>query len=81
LNFEPSLNGIRAEKARLHRKLQKQEKRLERDWERIEDSWRFFNNITKIGNRLLSSVSLISGLDLGYKILSHYFPKKNKSTT
>jgi len=77
LNFEPSLSGIRTEKARLHRKIKKQEKRLVHDWERIEDSWRIFSKIAEIGNRLFSSSSLLGSLDLGYKIISRFFPKKS----
>jgi len=73
-----TLSEIRSEKARLHRKIKKQEKRLARDWERIEDSWRFFSKIAKIGNRLFSSATLFGGLKMGYKIISHFFSKKKR---
>ena len=71
-----TLSDIYIEKARLYRKIQKQEKRLARDWERIEDSWQIFGKIARIGNRLLSSASLLASIDLGYKIASHFFLKK-----
>ena len=72
-----TLSEIRTEKARLHRKIKKQEKRLLSDWERIEDSWRIFNKIAKIGKWLFSSSSLLGSIDLGYKIISHFFSKKS----
>ena len=71
-----TLAEIRAEKARLRRKAKKQEKKLLRDWERIEYSWRIFGRIASIGRRMFSSASVIWGIEMGYKIVSMFFSKK-----
>ena len=75
MNFS-TLSEIHAEKARLRRKLKKQEKKLLRDWERIEDSWRIFGKIASIGNRMFSSATLAWGIRMGYRLVSLVFPKK-----
>ena len=73
-----TLTGIHAEKERLHRKLKKQEKKLAADWEQIEKSWRIVNKIAGLGSRLLTSFSLMGGVELGYKIISYFFPEKKE---
>jgi len=73
------LSELRAEKARLHRKIKKQEKRLVRNWKRIEYSWRFFGKIAKIGKRLFSSTLLLENIEMGYKFISRFFSKKKSS--
>ena len=54
-----NMSEILAEKARLTRKIKKQEKVLMRDWERIEHGWRFLGKIS----RLFSSSLLMKGID------------------
>jgi hypothetical protein len=71
-----TLSDIQVEKERLRRKIAKQEKRMERDWKRIEDSWRFVGKIASIGNKLFSSASLLGGIKLGMKLVSHLFSRK-----
>ena len=74
-----TLNGIKAEKERLRRKLNKQENRLSKDWEQIEKSWRIVSKIGRMGSRIFSSFSLLGGAELGYKLVSYFFPGKKKS--
>ena len=71
-----TMNDIHAEKERLHRKIKKQGKKLKNDWERIEKSWSIVGKIAGLGNRLFSSLSLLGGAELGYKIISYFFPDK-----
>jgi len=73
-----TLTGIHAEKERLRRKIKKQEKRLTADWEQIEKSWHIVSKIAGLGNRLLTSFSLMGGAELGYKMISYFFPGKKK---
>ena len=73
-----TLTGIHAEKERLRRKIKKQERKLAADWEQIEKSWRIVGIIAGLGSRLFSSFSLLGGAELGYKIISYFFPEKKK---
>ena len=75
-----SLTGIHAEKERLRRKIRKQEKKLETDWEQIAKKWRIVSRITGMGSKLFSSFSLLGGAELGYKIISYFFPEKKQKT-
>ena len=71
-----TLNEVLAEKARLHRKIKKQEKILAHDWERIEESWQILVKITQTGSRLFSSSILMQGIELGYNFILNFFSKK-----
>ena len=73
-----TLAEIRYEKEQLRKKIGKQEKKLADDWERIEHGWRFFGKIFDTATNLLSSVSMLGGIEIGYKLLSHFFSKKKK---
>ena len=73
-----TLTGIHAEKERLRRKIKKQEKKLTADWEQIEKGWRIVSIIAGFGSRLFSSFSLFGGVELGYKIISYFFPEKKQ---
>ena len=75
-----TMSDIRAEKERLRRKIKKQEKKLKNDWEHIEKSWNVVGKIVGLGSRLLSSLSLLGGAELGYKIISYFFPEKKQKT-
>ena len=67
-----TIGEVLAEKARLKRKIKKQEKRLERDWERIEDGWRIFGKISQY----LSSSLLMKSLEIGFNFVSKFFQDK-----
>ncbi len=71
-----TVSEIQAEKERLRRKIRKSEKKLANDWNRIEDSWQIVSKIAGLGSRLFSSASLLGGVELGYKLISHFFSKK-----
>ncbi len=73
-----TLAEIRAEKERLRWKIKKQEKKLGRDWERIEEGWRIVNKIAGWASSLISSASMLGSVEIGYKLLSHFFSKKKK---
>ena len=76
-----SLRDIQFEKDRLRRKIKKQEKTLTYDWERIEENWRIVNKIVGTINNFFSSATIIGGVELGYKLISHLFQKKRKQKT
>ena len=72
-----SLKDIQAEKERLRRKIRKQEKILDSDWKRIENSWKVVGKITGVVGNLFTSASLLGSMELGYKIFSFLFSKKS----
>ncbi len=73
-----SLKEIRAEKEYLCKKINRQEKKLAKDWSRIEDSWKIVHKIMSMAGNLISSASVLGGMEIGYKLLSHFFSKKKK---
>ncbi len=73
-----TLAEIRDEKERLRKKLHKQEKKVADDWERIEHGWRFVGRIFGTATNLVSSASMLGGIEIGYKLLSYFFSKRKK---
>ena len=64
-----------AEKARLKRRLEKQERRVARSWGKIEDDWQFVYKLIFMCKNLFSS-SFWGNIELGFKSVTSFFSKK-----